>query len=91
MGIKQPFLQAVMEWEQRGQAAMHKPHPAVLRHLHSSFVQASPKSHKDSFYSTLFNYLVIDILAHHHDIGQNLTSKGHTAVPASTHLVRSVI
>lgn len=91
MGIKQPFLQAIMEWEERGQAAMHKPHPAVLKHLRSSCVQASPKSQKDSFYSTLFNYLVIDILAHHHGIGKNLTSKGRTAVPASTHLVRSII
>jgi hypothetical protein len=88
MRVKQPFIEAVISWEMSDTATRNRPHQAVLKHLRSPSVDARPKNYQDAFYSVLFNYLFIDILAHHNGIGKNIASKGRTAVPASTHLVR---
>ena len=64
---------------------------AVLKHLHSPYVDTVPGNHKDAFYSSVFWYWLIDMLTHHKQISQVMTSKKCTMVPISSHLVCLIV
>jgi hypothetical protein len=88
------FIDAVTEWESRkthASARAKKSHQTVLKHLRSAFVDPSPNDCKDAFYSTLFCYRLIDVLAHHKRVGQVARGGKRTTVPFSSHLVRPMM
>jgi hypothetical protein len=90
LNVLQDFIDAVIKWESRKthtSTQAKQSHQIVLKHLHSAFVDSSPKDCKDAFYCTLFSYQLIDVITYHKRIGQVACGREQTTVPFSSHLV----
>jgi hypothetical protein len=92
--VLQDFINAVTEWESRkshASARAKQSHQTVLKHLRSAFLDTSPNDCKDAFYSMLFSYRLIDVIAYRKCIGQVARGRERTTVPFSSHLVHLMI
>lgn len=88
------FIDALTEWENRkthANARAKQSYQNVLKHLRSPLVDTAPNDCKDAFYSTLFHYRLIDVIARHKHIGEVVSGGKRTTVPFSSHLVRLMV
>jgi hypothetical protein len=92
--VLQDFINAVTEWEsQKSHVSTwaKQSHQTVLKHLCSAFLDTSPNDCKDAFYSMLFSYWLIDIIAYRKRIGQVACGRERTTILFSSHLMRPMI